>query len=1022
MLSGACETNDPLVTDYVNWYTFFNFSGIGSAPCSDNRDYPKWYNQYDSLPVLQHDYSSVRSYFLTNGTNAVAPYWVSQGADGWRLDVAPDIDHGQINDPADDYMETLRDVLHVQNPNTYIVGEEWGNATSWTIGANNASNGEWDATMNYQFASAVLSYWRTSYYEDNDFNPGSSAGPLNPLDGSDVNERLLNLQERYPPEAYYAMMNLFNSHDTSRVLVLLNQGSQNIADFNNTNYDWSGAIDRLYGATIMQMTLPGAPTIYYGDEVGTVNPPSVDANGLQDDPYNRVPYPWLDETGTPFYPHMQTDGPGTIRNDILTHYQTLAGIRNNISALRTGSMDPLYTDANVYAYGRKDATSAAIVVVNKSSTAQSVTIDTAGYLPAGTTYTDQLGSGTVSSNASGELSVTIPAQFGLILTPAGIGTVPACVTDMTATAGSTSVDLTWSASTGAANYQIWRSRLSGGGYDLLATQSGTTYSDTSTAPSTTYYYRAVPQSNDLLTPDVFCNNEDSATTSYDLSDPATSWFNLQFPSTLTVEASLTSPAPLVYGQLFINGITSTAGATPGIMAQIGWGDDGTLPTDASWQWFDTTFNIDAGNNDEYQGDFIADEIGSFDYLYRYSGDGGNTWYYGTVVGSVRDLVSYNSADAGQLTINACTTDTTAPDAPENLNLTAVSDGNVELAWNASPSGDVVAYDIYRKLSSDPAYPADALARVDSLTLAYDDTNVTTGESYDYKVVALDDCINISADSNVLTIVAETRMIDVTLSVTVPDPSPGTVHVAGNFDSFAASPYPGWDPAGIALTDTGGGVWEVTLTLPDFTTFDYKYTRGAWEAVEKEADGVTEVPNRNLTVVYGGSGTQSVSDTIVNWRDPLVVSVTPADGTTGLASGTVVSLEWNQAMPADPGSGVTVTGPGSGGGAVAGTFSYDNTTFTHTFTPDNPLADGEYTVTASGTIDDAGGDSQLVDNVTTFTVFANAAYDFNNDSHIGPTDVIYVVNRVGTSDMSADVDSDSDVDSDDVNFMYSILGN
>ena len=111
--------------------------------------------------------------------------------------------------------------------------------------------------------------------------------------------------------------------------------------------------------------------------------------------------------------------------------------------------------------------------------------------------------------------------------------------------------------------------------------------------------------------------------------------------------------------------------------------------------------------------------------------------------------------------------------------------------------------------------------------------------------------------------------------------------------------------------------EVTLTLPDFASFDYKYTRGTWETVEKEADGVTEVPNRGLTVDYGSSGTQTVSDTVVNWRDPLVVDVSPPDGANGLGSGTVVTLEWNQAMPADPGSGVTVTGPGSGGGAVAG---------------------------------------------------------------------------------------------------------
>ncbi|HRF97575.1 MAG TPA: alpha-amylase family glycosyl hydrolase, partial [Aggregatilineales bacterium] len=121
----------------------FNYTGGGASPCSDNRDYPKWFGIFDSLPVYQHDYIEVRDYFINNGTASVGPYWIQQGASGWRLDVAPEIDHGTINDPTDDYWEDFRNAVHAIDPNTYIVGEEWGNPTSWTIG------GEWDATMNY---------------------------------------------------------------------------------------------------------------------------------------------------------------------------------------------------------------------------------------------------------------------------------------------------------------------------------------------------------------------------------------------------------------------------------------------------------------------------------------------------------------------------------------------------------------------------------------------------------------------------------------------------------------------------------------------------------------------------------------------------------------------------------------------------------------------------------------------------------------------------------------------------------
>ena len=332
--SGACESTN---STYADWYTFSAHVGGGSSACSDNRGYSSWWG-YDSLPTFANSTNNteIRDYFINNGTSSVGPYWV-QYSDGWRLDVGADIDPGATNNASNTYWELFRNAVHAQNSDAYIVGEEWGNPSSWILGQ------EWDAVMNYQFAAAVLSFWRDTPMMDNDFNDGSSAGPLNHLDPGGFNERMLNLKERYPSEAYYAMLNLLDSHDTNRALFLLDPGASasNTSQYESSTYDWGPALERMRGAALIQLTMPGAPSIYYGDELGLVNPPGWDGTQWQDDPYNRAPYPWLDETGTPFYTHLQSGGE---RDDQQLYYQQLIAARNANPALRTGSYDPLLID------------------------------------------------------------------------------------------------------------------------------------------------------------------------------------------------------------------------------------------------------------------------------------------------------------------------------------------------------------------------------------------------------------------------------------------------------------------------------------------------------------------------------------------------------------------------------------------------------------------------------------------------------------------------------------------------------
>ena len=217
--SGACESP---ASPYRGWY-YFQDVPPGTGACADLQGrpnaatYTSWFG-YDSLPKLRSGEQQVRDLIWAGGSDAIARYWMANGrADGWRLDVGGDIDPGVTGDPTNDYWEGFRTAVHTTNPDAYIAGEEWGNATPWTLG------GEWDAVMNYQFAAALLSFWRDTPYRDNDNNSGSSMGILNPLTPSQLNERLLNLKERYAPEALAAMLNLLDSHDTNRALFKLDE-------------------------------------------------------------------------------------------------------------------------------------------------------------------------------------------------------------------------------------------------------------------------------------------------------------------------------------------------------------------------------------------------------------------------------------------------------------------------------------------------------------------------------------------------------------------------------------------------------------------------------------------------------------------------------------------------------------------------------------------------------------------------------------------------------------------------------
>ncbi len=935
--SGACESHS---SPYRNWYYFTDITP-GTGPCvgSDGTPnaatYTSWWG-YDSLPVLNSSIPDVRDFIWAGGSVAIAPYWV-QWSDGWRLDVGGDIDPGTINDPNNDYWEGFRSAVHSVNPNAYIVGEEWGNATSWVLG------GEWDAVMNYQYSSAMLSFWRDEDFVDNDHSASSSAGTLTPLIPSELDERLLNWMERYPPEALYAMLNLLGSHDTNRALFMLDHNTdlENPSLYLNPDYDWSDAIDRLKGVVLLQFTLPGAPTIYYGDEVGLVGPVAHDGNVWQDDPYNRQPYPWLDESGTPFYTHLQTQPE---QDELRDHYILLTNARNTHPALRTGSFETLLVDDdnNIYAFGRRligTPGDAAIVIINRDdSNAQTVTVDIGGYLPVGAVFTDVLDLGaSYTVNIDRELTIIdIPPMFGSVLVlESGDITPPDPPANLIAEEGESFVGLSWDLVADAGSYNIYRSLVSGGGYEPISNTVNTIFTDTTVTNGMLYYYVVTAVSATGM--ESLYSNEASALPHWDID-----WANLQWPAEITHTIGLT-PTQNISGQVYISGVTSLPGTTPGLIAQLGFGMTSSPPNDWEW-WFDAPFSGDVGDNDEFAQQLIPEYTGDFYYVYRYSTTNGRDWIYADLSG----IFAGTPPDPGILHVLP-SSDTTPPETPSNLHIDDWGAEYLVLSWEPV-AGDptMYAYDLFRAEISTTI--GTKIARILDPTTIYTDSNLTTGQTYYYVVQALDTSFNRSGYSNQVVGIPEPKKVVVTFNVAVPDFTPGTVYIVGDHAEIG-----NWNPAAIPMSPAGiSNTWTITRTFLDGTPIEYKFTRGSWDMVEKEADGNGEITNRQLTVNYGIDGNQIVDLTVANWRDPIVVSHSPAPDATDVPTDTIISVTWSQSMTLY--TDYAVMGPS---GIISGVFSYDPARLTTSFSPDFPLEpDTIYTVTVTGQTDIVGDIQQV----------------------------------------------------------------
>ncbi len=278
--------------------------------------YQAWWD-LPALPKLNTDSPAVRAYIYE-----VAEHWLRFGIDGWRLDVPEEI-------PDEAFWQEFRRRVRAVNPEAYIVGEIWKLAPDWLRGD------RFDAVMNYPLAEAILSFTAGEHLDEALLRSHHEYGPrVRPLDGPRFAARLEELLTAYGPEVFGVQLNLLDSHDTPRFHSLV-----------------GGDRDAYRLAVTLQATLPGAPCIYYGNEVGV-------EGGI--DPDSRRAFP-VDATAWD--------------QELLAYVTAVLQLRRAEPVLRRGDLRILAAAEGAVAFERADANTRLVCAFNAGKRAVTLQIE-----------------------------------------------------------------------------------------------------------------------------------------------------------------------------------------------------------------------------------------------------------------------------------------------------------------------------------------------------------------------------------------------------------------------------------------------------------------------------------------------------------------------------------------------------------------------------------------------------------------------------------------------------------------------
>lgn len=304
--------------------------GQGGAYRDYNSPYHQWFKFYDypngydawwgikTLPETNEDNENFTNYIT--GENGILRRYLKLGIGGWRLDVADEL--------PDKFLDKLRTAVKTQNTDAYILGEVWEDASNKiSYGARRRflRGSQLDSVMNYPFANAIINFVKQGGAET-------------------LSETVHTVLENYPKCAVDTLMNHLGTHDTARILTVLGKNDSFIGDRawqsqqKLSDYEYAQGVKRLKAAAVIQYTLPGVPSLFYGDEAG------VQGFG---DPFCRATYPW-----------------GNENQDLLGFYKSLGKVRRTTKAFTAGDFYTIYADGDAIAYTRNDEGNRAFIAVN----------------------------------------------------------------------------------------------------------------------------------------------------------------------------------------------------------------------------------------------------------------------------------------------------------------------------------------------------------------------------------------------------------------------------------------------------------------------------------------------------------------------------------------------------------------------------------------------------------------------------------------------------------------------------------